>query len=53
MQESIRIAKESFGQNNPSYATLVGNLGQLYYEMGQYEQAEPLMREAMWICRLN
>jgi tetratricopeptide (TPR) repeat protein len=42
-------AKNTLGENHPDNVTDLINLAQLYKSMGRYEQAEPLMKEAMRI----
>ena len=38
------------GENHPQYAGLLFNLGNLYYLMGCFEKAEPLMKQALEIA---
>ena len=37
------------GEDHPDYAVSLNNLGGLYYHMGQYEKAEPLVRQSLEI----
>ncbi|PSJ72275.1 hypothetical protein C7N43_35080 [Sphingobacteriales bacterium UPWRP_1] len=43
------IVKQLFGEQNPTYATMLINVAKFYEEMGNYEKAEPLLQQALEI----
>jgi tetratricopeptide (TPR) repeat protein len=51
MKEAMRIDKEFFGENHPSYSRDLNNIAALYQAMGWINQAEPLMKEAIRITK--
>ena len=50
-EESLQILQKILGKERPETATSLGNLGELYREMGKYAKAEPLLKEALRIYR--
>ena len=40
---------EKFGEQDPRLATILNNLAALYLGQGQYDEAEPLFRQALAI----
>ena len=57
-EESIDIAsklkeivQEHMGENNTDYATILNDLGFLYYTAGDYSKAEPLLQRSLEIQR--
>lgn len=45
--QAKEIVKKVLGESHPDYATILGNLGVLYYNMGVYSKAEPYMLQAL------
>ena len=48
-QEALEIRKHVLGEEHPTYATNLRNLGKLYDSMGDYASAEPLYIQAIGI----
>ena len=51
VQEEKELTRQIVGESHPRYADSLEFLGLLYYEMGDYNRAEPLLKEAMEIRR--
>jgi tetratricopeptide (TPR) repeat protein len=49
LQGALAIREQQLSPNHPETATTLGNLGGLYIEQGEYEQAEPLYQHALAI----
>ncbi len=48
-KKALRLGTEEFGPNDPTTATLLNSLAQLYQAQGHYAQAEPLFKRALAI----
>ncbi len=48
-KEALRLGTEEFGPNDPSTATFLNNLAELYRAQGRYAEAEPLYQRALAI----
>jgi tetratricopeptide (TPR) repeat protein/CHAT domain-containing protein len=47
--EAVRVARTTFGRDDPNLATALNNLGELYNAQGRYREAEPLLKQALVI----
>ncbi len=47
--ESVKLAINAYGKDDPGYAKKLATLENVYHQMGQYEKAEPLLLEALSI----
>ena len=48
-EEAIRISAIEYGTEHPTTATLMFNLGKLFYLQSRYEEAEPMYKRALMI----
>ena len=48
-KESLRLGTEEFGPNDPTTATLLNDLADLYRAQGRYAEAEPLYQRSLAI----
>jgi tetratricopeptide (TPR) repeat protein len=48
-EEDLRIAKTTFGSDDPNTATSLNNVALLYTAIGRYMEAEPLCKQALAI----
>ncbi len=48
-KEALRLGTEELGPNDPSVATFLNNLAELYRDQGRYAEAEPLQKRALAI----
>ena len=48
-EEASRLGEDEFGSNDPTTATLLNNLANLYYKQGRYAEAELLYRRSLAI----
>lgn len=44
-REALAIIKDTLGESHPEYLPYLGNLAQLYADMGRYEEAGAMMKE--------
>ncbi|MBK9335156.1 MAG: CHAT domain-containing protein [Lewinellaceae bacterium] len=44
-----RIREEALGHEHPHYATTLNNIGNFYYTLGRFEEAEPFLLESIKI----
>ena len=51
MRTAIEIEKKTLGENDPACAYSLGNLATVYYDIGDYVRAEPLMLKSTEIFR--
>jgi tetratricopeptide (TPR) repeat protein len=49
LKNSAEIYKKNFGENSPAYAKVISDLGNFYRYKGRYEEAEPLLTQALEI----
>ena len=49
LRQALEIRRTALGEEHPSFATSLNNLGALYCLTGRYAEAEPLLRQAMEI----
>jgi CHAT domain-containing protein len=52
-KQALEIKKKALGEDHPSYARNLNNLGGLYNEMGDYNAAEPFNKQALEIYKKN
>ncbi|MFT7612392.1 MAG: tetratricopeptide (TPR) repeat protein/CHAT domain-containing protein [Parvicellaceae bacterium] len=50
IKQAIKIA-HNLGEDNPDYSNSVSSLGILYYNLGNYEQAEPLYLKSLELTK--
>jgi len=48
--KSLSIWEQQLGANHPNTGTSLFNIAVLYYNMGRYSQALPLIQRAVKIC---
>ena len=48
-KQALEIKKKALGEEHPSYASSLNNLGNLYMNMGDYKAAEPYYKQALEI----
>ncbi len=48
-KEALRLGTEEFGSNDPSTATFLNNLAELYRAQSRYAEAEPLYQRSLAI----
>ena len=48
-EKAVRLGEEEFGPNDPTTATLLNNLAELYRAQGRYAEAEPLYQRSLAI----
>ncbi len=48
-KEALRLGTEEFGPSDPTTATLLNNLAELYRAQGRYAEAEPLYQRSLAI----
>ncbi len=48
-KKAVRLGEQEFGANDPTFATLINNLAELYRNRGSYAEAEPLYQRAQAI----
>ena len=48
-KQALEIKKKALGEEHPSYASSLNNLGYLYKTMGDYKAAEPYYKQALEI----
>ena len=48
-EEAVRISEMEFGVEHPTTATLIFNLGKLFYLQSRYKEAEPMYKRALMI----
>ena len=48
-EQALKVAEKSFGPNDPSVATSLNNLAELYRVQGKYAEAEPLFERSLAI----
>jgi CHAT domain-containing protein/Tfp pilus assembly protein PilF len=52
-ESALPEAEKTFGKDNLTTAAVLTQLGQIYYEMGQYAKTEPLYRRGLQITELR
>lgn len=50
-QQALQLAKENFGPESKAYASQLNSLATYYYRLSFYEEAEPLLLEALKIYK--
>ncbi len=50
-REAIQIFRSLLGEDHPSYASSLNDLGTLYQDRGDYRRAEPLFRRSLEIYK--
>ena len=50
-QQALTLRKKLLGENHPDYATSLGNLARVYFDMGNYPKALELYRQASTCAR--
>ena len=48
-QGALAIAEQSFGPNHPNVATVLGSLGELLVDLGEFDAAESLLERCLSI----
>ena len=48
-ERALELARNIYGENHLGTATVMNNLGTLYYSLGQYAKAKPLLQRSLKI----